>query len=71
MDFAPTHTSLFYYGKGENATFPITVTGNIYPQNNSVQNRAASELKQKKTNKQNKTLYMSFFMWVFKSYFKT
>lgn len=52
------HMSLFYYGKGENATFPTTATGNIYPKNNSVQNRAASEFKKKeKKEKKKKPLH--------------
>lgn len=42
------HTSLVYYGKGENATFSTTTTSKIYPKNNSVQNRSVSELKKKK-----------------------
>lgn len=45
------HTFLFYYGKGENATFSTTATSNIYPKNNSVQNRSVSELKKKTKNK--------------------
>ena len=57
------HTFLFYYGKGENATFSTTATSNIYPKNNSVQNRSVSELKKKKKtkkkqkNKKKKTLH--------------
>lgn len=45
------HTFLFYYGKGENATFSTTATSNIYPKNNSVQNRSVSEFKKKKKKK--------------------
>jgi hypothetical protein len=61
------HTFLFYYGKGENATFSTTATSKIYPKNNSVQNRSVSEFKKKKNKERKKeNLYMSF-----KSYFKT
>ena len=49
--FPVLHTFLFYYGKGENATFSTTATSNIYPKNNSVQNRSVSELKKKTKNK--------------------
>lgn len=45
------HTFLFYYGKGENATFSTTATGKIYPKNNSIQNRSVSELKKKQKTK--------------------
>lgn len=38
-------TVLFYYGKGEKATSAQQATSKIYPKNNSVQNRSASELK--------------------------
>lgn len=51
------HTFLFYYGKGENTTFPTMATGNIYPKNNSVQNRAASEFKKKKGKEKKKPLH--------------
>lgn len=53
------HTFLFYYGKGENATFSTTATSKIYPKITQYKTGLFQNLKKKKGKKKN-NLYMSF-----------
>lgn len=45
------HTFLFYYGKGENATFSTTATSKIYPKITQYKTGLFQNLKKKKEKK--------------------
>lgn len=51
------HTFLFYYGKGENATFSTTATSKIYPKITQYKTGLFQNLKKKKGKKKKQPLH--------------